>query len=297
MNGLTAVFLLLLTLSGGHAGDITCQRLNTPKTGHSRASWNGVAARPQSMQKSWVAKRQIRLLLDSLRFPIRPQAATESLAIGQPMPAEVAKAPFNAAGRLFFTNRFGSTDGCAAAFVGDPTVLLTAAHCVQARSGEFYKGLVFSRAYDDGAGELFEVSLVATFNEWVNDPKPTNFEHDYAFLRTSIPVHGVTPLKFASSSSSHWFALAYPATVDGGKKMMIVKGTRGTSGRMIVMEDNPLDHGSSGGPWILADADGRIGQSVLSVASVLGPDRNTLLGPILTEQARTLFDFVRNGCK
>lgn len=308
MKRLLTVFLLLLSASFGRASnDINCRAFTVEERSQTRAFWTPDverAARPIEMPELSVEEftSMFRLSLFD-RFHFSSHFATPLLAVGavsgvgQAQPATVSNAPFNAAGRLFFTNRFGATDWCTAAFTGDPSILLTAAHCVQSRGGTFYKGVYFSRAYEDGPGEQFDISFVATFNSWVNDPEPTNFEHDYAFLQTSAPVQGVTPLTLASGSSSNWFALGYPATINGGKTMIFLEGTRGAPAKMIVMENNPLDHGLSGGSWILPDPTGAIGQSVLTIASVLAPAPNTMLGPFLTKEATTLFEFVRNGCK
>ena len=45
----------------------------------------------------------------------------------------------------------------------------------------------------------FEILRVATFDSWVNDAEPINYQHDYAFLKTSLPVSGVQPLALAST--------------------------------------------------------------------------------------------------
>lgn len=304
---LAYVALLLVASSTLASSDINCRAFTVEERDLTRAFWTADqerAARPLEMQELSVVEftNTLRLsFFDRFRFwshPVAPLLGTPGPGgIGQAQHASVSSPPFNAAGRLFFTNRFGATDWCTASFTGDPSVLMTAAHCVQSRSGTFYNGVHFSRAYDNGPGEEFDISFVATFNTWVNDPEPTNFEHDYAFLQTSVPVQGVTPLIFAAVSSSNWFALGYPGTINGGKTMTFVEGTRGAAARMIVMENNPLDHGLSGGPWILPDQSGRIGQSVLTVASVLSPTPDAMLGPVLTKETTILFEFVRNGCK
>jgi hypothetical protein len=234
-------------------------------------------------------------------FSTAPSVSALFLSKHGAQDADLTIPPFEAAGRLYFENVYGKSDFCTAAFTNDSNILLTAAHCVRqlTMSGsKFLRSFLFTRIYDHGSGEDFDIVAVATVDEWVK-PGSSRYDYDYAFLITKDPVVNVAPLTMVSAAPSNWTAIGYPNTpgVGDGKTMMYDSGGRrfGAS-RELIMEAVVMEHGASGGPWIPFKASGAIGTDVFAVASTLGPDPDTLKGVALDVRASELFKYVQAGC-
>jgi hypothetical protein len=215
--------------------------------------------------------------------------------------APTAEAPFHAVGQLFVITAAESS--CTAFFVEDRSIIMTAAHCVFERipggGGDFYKSINFSRASSARhSGETFLIDRIGVVNEWITSSTP--HDYDYAFLHVTTPLAApVNPLTFATTFASDWIAIGYPLRRSDGLTMMFAPGGGDASGAMLLMEGNPMTHGSSGGPWLppaYPTLNDPFGTEVLSIASIIGAQPNTLLGPILDTRMRDLFEFVKRGC-
>jgi hypothetical protein len=222
--------------------------------------------------------------------------SASSFLVSKPESAIVTDPPFAAAGKLFFIN--STRRWCSASFTGDPKILLTAAHCVRSTNGSYFSGIFFVRASVDDAGEEFSIERVITRPEWVTSGDRDQF--DYAFLRTTLPVTSVAPLNFETGSPKSWIAVGYPdkyfegsvPRTPNGMTMMYAAGKGSNVSGMILMEGIPLNHGVSGGPWI-PPPNAPFGSTVVSVASTIGPDDDSLLGPIFDERVAQLFEFIK----
>lgn len=242
--------------------------------------------------------------------PLSVQAKTRSLwsgfrsNVGQARQVNVDEYPYSAAGRLFFQTDTGESSACSAQFVGDPRVLMTAAHCVRNdKTGKWFSNFQFYQHYHKGRGTPLDWSCIAVYKGWTNAEGLDRFRYDYAFIRMSEPSTGpvlnlASPQEVANDTLS-WSAIGYPVNYDNGEAMHGVVGASGERRLGLVkMVGNPFHKGASGGAWIMA------------VNSVGGPNRNKVIGvnsfrysalpdvmfgPELDENLITLFEHVRDG--
>jgi len=242
--------------------------------------------------------------------PFSVQAKTRSLwtafrsDLGQAREVDVTAYPYSAAGRLFFQTDTGETSACSAQFVGDPRVLLTAAHCVRNdKNGKWFSNFRFYQGYRKGRGTALDWSCIAVYNGWTNAKGLERFRYDYAFIRMAEPSTGpvlnlAEPEEVARNSQS-WSAIGYPVNFDNGEAMHGVVGGSGEQRLGLVkMVGNPFSKGASGGAWILdvQDAGGPTHNKVIGVNSFRYsalPD--VMFGPQFDENMLALYEHVREG--
>jgi hypothetical protein len=234
-------------------------------------------------------------------------AARPSTSVVQRVP--LFAPPFNAIGRLLVLDNASGERACTAFFVGDPSIVMTAAHCVFNRAtGKFFSSIFFKRVHTSSGGEPFGITKVAIVDEWKTSLTPHDF--DFAFLRVAAPLSSPTrPLAFATSGPFRdWIAVGYPNDPAAnpnfdGQTMLRAPGTLGTapSPNMIRMDGNPMGQGLSGGPFLppAAPPQNAFGTNLISVAS-LKLSSTTVDGPILGQRTTDLFanvKDVRGDCK
>jgi hypothetical protein len=168
---------------------------------------------------------------------------------------ELSKPPYASAGRLFFRTET-EDQFCTAEFTGSNKTLLTAAHCVRNRSGDWYTRFLFVQGYDDDGvkkqGVEVELSLVGTWHKYVTAGL-LNTVFDYAFFRT----HRFSSRHWLQLGTPNphpfWIAIGYPENAFGGRRLVQMMGPRKKESPIpgvVLMLGNPMTKGSSGGAWI-----------------------------------------------
>lgn len=242
--------------------------------------------------------------------PFSVQAKTRSLwsafrsDLGKAREVNVSTYPYSAAGRLFFQTDTGETSACSAQFVGDPRVLLTAAHCVRNdKTGKWFSNFRFYQGYRRGQGTPLDWSCIAVYDGWTQNDGLERFRYDYAFIRMAEPSTGpvlnlADPVE-ASNDSLNWSSIGYPTNFDNGESMHGVVGGSGERRLGLVkMVGNPFSKGASGGAWIMAvDKQGGPNRNkVIGVNSFRYsalPD--VMFGPQFDENMLALYEHVRDG--
>jgi hypothetical protein len=167
---------------------------------------------------------------------------------GSPSNADVSVFPYNNGGKLYRT--LDGEDGyCSAQFV-DPTVLLTAAHCIRnENTGAWATRVLFLRGYNDGVAQQSVVSVcLATKLGWVTGGA-SRWRWDYAFIKSSESTSGHFGLRIGMPHST-WEATGYPLNYGAGQRMQKVTGIKaGVYEGLVLMNGNPLRNGGSGGAW------------------------------------------------
>lgn len=175
-----------------------------------------------------------------------PSAITEE----NPYAADVGRAPFQAGGRLLFVKSDGKAARCTAEFSGAGNILLTAAHCVvDPKTGKWNSNFYFERAYKKGSAQIYQVSEMTVRSEW-RDSGKADPRFDYAFLVAGPNYRNPLTLYFGAVPS-RLTSFGYPGNYGAGKVMYAADGYRAAQGHgLVLMGDNPMKHGSSGGAWV-----------------------------------------------
>jgi V8-like Glu-specific endopeptidase len=226
-----------------------------------------------------------------------PQADLEELprwdarAFGTPTSADVTTFPYLHAGKLYF--KLNGDHYCSAQFVGDSTVLLTAAHCVRdPKTGAWATNVSFFRAFNNGRyQQQVGATCLSTKHGWVTGSSSGNYKWDYAFIKTNAPSRsgylGLRPL----ARDTSWQAIGYPSNFGAGKIMKKVNGAKGmVTTDVVQMNGNPMRHGNSGGAW-------QVNGVVLGHNSYhVGSDTRSEWSPYYDAGVLDLWRHVRNGC-
>lgn len=210
---------------------------------------------------------------------------------GAPNEADVSANPYRHAGKLHFTMA-GKDHGCTAQFVGDLTVLLTAAHCIRdAKTGEWATNVVFHRGYNNGpAQQRVETACLSTKHGWVT-AGANRYKWDYAFIKTSSPSNSGHFGVRLFAPEAEWQAIGYPSNFGSGRIMMRVQGMRGSMNAGVVqMLGNPMRHGNSGGAWHIS------GYVVGNNSKHTHDDTTTEWSPYYDAHVLGLWRFALNGC-
>lgn len=318
MSRVAFVIVCLFLVRSAHADDgMPCVSFSAQNIEDARKFWTleeqekaSPAVMPPLSPEERLEFDRAMLLVQAAKLKLLPFSRSAFLAFiasahAAVLPSAVTSAPvtdppFNASGRLSFSDTGGRPGWCTASFVGDVSVIMTAAHCV-ANSGGFYSRLQFSRAFVQGVGgENFAISSVGVNQQWVAKGAD---EFDYAFLRTATAVTSATPLTFASGAPGGWIGIGYPNLLASaiaqplGQEMMYAAGSNATpSGyTMYIMDGDPMGSGASGGAWIPPPS-APFGGAIVTVTA-RNPRANVLLGPILDSRATKLFDKVKAACQ
>jgi len=243
-----------------------------------------------------ISQSELQELLMRDKAPLAPAPPIELPSrdvevLGKLSEADVTQSPYKHAGRLYFT-REGKDRSCSAQFVGDGTVVMTAAHCMQDRNtGAWATNVMFHRAYKSGGAPQQKVAAVclSAKSGWGNGG-PDRHRWDYSFLKMVQPsTSGWFGLKVGLPYAS-WEAIGYPK--DSAGIMQKVSGSKGAGGAGVVqMVGNPMRKGNSGGAWHVSGT--AIGLNSFHV------DGNTTdeWSPLFDSDTIDLWKHALNGCK
>lgn len=212
--------------------------------------------------------------------------------LGVPSDADIAQIPYKHSGKLFFT-KGSSNYSCTAQFVGDTTVLLTAAHCVRdENSGAWATNVIFLRGFNSGSAQQRVGTLcLSTKQGWVTGGSG-RYKWDYAFIKTQgASASGYFALTTGLPTST-WEAIGYPSNFASGQKLQKVVGNKGAVGGGVVqMVGNPMRSGNSGGAWHTGGA--ATGNNSYHV------NGNTTdeWSPYYDANTANLWQYAKNGCK
>ncbi|MCD8459797.1 hypothetical protein LPH44_12045 (plasmid) [Xylella taiwanensis] len=228
-------------------------------------------------------------------FPIINANAVE----GVPEEADVDQRPFWNAGRLYFTTSTGDYM-CTAEFVGSNQILMTAAHCLMDDNGNWHTNIVFAPRYR--GGKRFKNSGTGCKSVPSNYITKDGINHvaDYGFITSNRSGPGWLGLKIRIPYTK-WTAIGYPDNYKGGRHLMRVDGSKGSSyeNDTVQMLNNPMGEGSSGGAWIaeVNTSNSVGGNYAIGLNSFSSPgDRNTTYGPYFNQYTFDIFNKVKKDC-
>lgn len=204
--------------------------------------------------------------------------------------ADINVSPYNAGGKLFFTqggkNYVGSAEFCA-----DKNLILTAAHCVRDMdTGDWSENIVFDWGYNSSrCKQVIPIRAVALKAYWYKDK---DCRWDYAFGVTTEKCN-IDVLNYESNvSSGDTTAFGYPVNYDCGKKMQTVSAkidVNPYNSYTIRMKGNPMGGGCSGGAWVKQNTNIAVS---LNSFSYVGDD-STVYGPKLTDDFISLVNYAK----
>jgi V8-like Glu-specific endopeptidase len=209
--------------------------------------------------------------------------------------------PYTTCGKLFFTQ--GGQDYAGSASVVAPNILLTAGHCVFG-GGVWSTNVTFYPSYPSrGSSDpaySFSYSYEAAWTAWTQNG---NKAYDYGMVwvdNTPGQILGWLGLLWnANTSGRSWDAVGYPATPNppfSGNTMDEAIGTFASSSvsGVIGLNNDNMEHGSSGGPWI-TDFNGSPREYANSLQSFHINDGDfTEYGPYFTADVKGLYDWISN---
>ena len=168
-----------------------------------------------------------------------------------PEPADLAKMPFCAVGKLFFRD-YKSDYYASAAIYGERGLLLTAAHCVQdSESGSLYDRFLFKRCYDmEKFVEELTLKTVALKAAWVGaGDQMWGIDYSVAVLNGQSALK--TPLKHGQGNTQKVRAIGYPSNCYNGERMVFIDGNPRPMGTDLwFIDGDKMEQGCSGGPWL-----------------------------------------------
>jgi len=204
--------------------------------------------------------------------------------------ADINKPPFNAGGKLFFSqggkNYVGSAEFCE-----HESLILTAAHCVRdMTTGDWSENIVFKRGYNLLLSkQIVPVRAVALKSYWYRDK---NYCWDYAFGISNKASEVDALSSEVSISSGNCTAFGYPSNYNSGEKMKYVDASidlNPYAHNIVRMQGNTMGGGCSGGAWTKKDTSVAISLNSFSYAG----DDTTLYGPLLTDDFNKLVEYAK----
>jgi V8-like Glu-specific endopeptidase len=226
--------------------------------------------------------------------PIKPMGTG-----GQAVAASLSY-PYCTCGKLFFTQ--GGSGFAGSASLVAPNILLTAGHCVY--EGGWSANIAFYPSYGKRASSdtayVFSPSYIACWTAW---SQQGNSAYDYGMMWIdSAPgnmIGWLGTLWNASTSGRTWDAVGYPATpnppFDGNTMdQAIGQYASSTVGGTIGLNNDNMEHGSSGGPWITTwnETSPTHANGLQSFHTVDGS--STEYGPYFTQDLNTLYNWITN---
>lgn len=206
--------------------------------------------------------------------------------------------PYSTCGKLFFTQ--GGEGFAGSAAVVSRNVILTAGHCVhQGSGGSWSSNVVFYPSYPLAPALHFSYNFLAAWKAWTNNG---NRAFDYGMIwvdnNPGDVVGWLGLLWNASTSGRVWDAVGYPATPHppfDGNHMDEARGTfapSATAGTIGLNNDN-MEHGSSGGPWITDFNGATVYANGLQSFHIHDGDF-VEYGPYFTSDVKSLLDWISN---
>lgn len=220
---------------------------------------------------------------------------TQSIGAPKSFNPDLSQAPFNSAGRLFFVNpkdpKNNKNHSCTAQFVA-PNVLMTAAHCLMDNIGNRYERFVFDLGYKNNKSvRSFVGSNKCIFvnDQWSGRVGDTKF--DYGFIRVEQDYRGpVIPLIYYRSFPDVT-SFGYPGSQKDFVNMKGVYGEVTSESGYLLMNNNPMGMGSSGGAWVV-NIDGKY--HAVGLNSFSWPDRpNSTFSPYFDDNVRQQLELAK----
>lgn len=211
--------------------------------------------------------------------------------VATPPRANLGIWPFKSGGKLFFS-KDGSDWVCSAQFVGHFDVILTAAHCLRKRTGEWHSNLMFRLRYENGnyTNSFSSFHCLSTYKAWIDE----GYKWDYGFLNTTRRNN--THLGwYTGIPSGRIMAMGYPGRHDAGQYMLHLTGYRGevTNG-VVQLVGGRLGRGSSGGAWSYGQRSDRV-LGINSFSYRNSP--NDSWSPDIDNNFVDLMDWTHRGCR
>jgi V8-like Glu-specific endopeptidase len=222
-----------------------------------------------------------------------PKAAPDA-AGGNPV-SDPKVYPYSTCGKLFFSQDGHDYAGSAA--VVSRNVILTAGHCVhKGGGGSWSSNVAFYPSYPL-IPLHFSYNFLAAWTAFTNNG---NRAFDYGMIwvdnNPGDPLGWLGLLWNASTSNRTWDAVGYPATPSppfDGNRMDEARGTfaSSTTAGIIGLNNDNMEHGSSGGPWI-TDFNGAA-EYANGLQSFHNHDGDFVeYGPYFTADVKRLFDWI-----
>lgn len=219
---------------------------------------------------------------------------------GNPVPGPLTY-PYTTCGKLYFTQ--GGQDFEGSASVVAPNILLTAGHCVFG-GGAWSQNVAFFPSYPSRSSSdpayRFSYSHIAAWTAWTQNG---NRAYDYGMVwidNAPGQILGWLGLLWnASTSGRSWDAVGYPGTPNPpftGQAMDEAIGTFASStiSGVIGLNNDNMEHGSSGGPWI-TDFNESPREYANGLQSFHIHDGDfTEYGPYFTADVKGLYDWISN---
>lgn len=220
-----------------------------------------------------------------------------------PEKANTSDEPFNAGGKLYYTlagkNYSGSAEFCA-----HVQMIITVAHNIVDKDGNWAHNIVFKKGYGSKATESIPIRAVAVRKAWITSTD-LNYREDYGFCVAKKPYPDMPYLDYIEYDNSKEqpataTSFGYPSNYEDGNKMVYVAG--GIEIKKILevpaywkMPGNPMGPGASGGAWVVkSDTSAASTYSIVSLNSYgLQNEPNTMYGPLLSSDFSALVGYVK----
>lgn len=207
--------------------------------------------------------------------------------------------PYAAIGKLLYTRDDGQIASCTASFAGKTNVIMTAAHCLMSRTGDWYSNFLFIRSFGAEVQDTFAIECLATNHLWGEVADNNITRYDYAFLKTNR-TYEASPLKVragvipVSSDLPTLTIVGYSDNHLNGRKLLQLDVETITDAGMMGSLQNPFGSGNSGAPWLsFAGIPG-----IHSVSSHFKAGEQAILwGPMLSSSTLGLLEYTGNGCE
>ncbi len=239
----------------------------------------------------WTEERMKNAIPIEITVPM-PDGMTlnKETVVSEVKDADINVMPYKPGGKLFFTQG-GSDYVGSAEFCADKNLILTAAHCIRDMdTGEWSENIVFKRGYNYLlCKQNISIRASAIKAYWYSQK---NYCWDYA-LCVASEASSVDILGYEIDTSvCDTTAFGYPSNYKSGEKMQTVSSkitlnqfNTGT----LKMEGNTMGGGCSGGAWVKKGTNTVISLNSFSYKN----DKNTIYGPMLTENFISLLDYAK----
>lgn len=234
-----------------------------------------------------------KLEVDGPEYTTRAEVTRPAPPLGKVEEAHgIADFPFSPIGKLFFLNG-GNPGMCSGAYIYWFDAVLTAAHCVMDEDGNLYSDMHFFRTYDHGGVLPTWKQHMTVKSAWVSARYPTGktvterVPYDFALLCVEKSTGGSLPLWLGPVTLDRRIvSFGYPVNFDDGNTIQYVQ----TQTAKLIYEsadhnwgtvqvaDDPMGHGSSGGPWMRTDG-GSIQALTVGLTSSGNQDSKTVMSP------------------
>lgn len=166
-----------------------------------------------------------------------------------------------AMGRLSWFDSDGNEQVCSATLIG-PRTIITAAHCVKNSS----LGMLTSQTFGPIGGKTYSVKLQIhpAYRMALNYPQSFTLTNDLAIGTLSKDVTNVTPATVTNQIPVKGQKILFAGTGMPsfnrayGFSQVLMVGNLGLTQRALTAKKQAADHGDSGGPNFIIDANNRI---------------------------------------